>query len=155
MIIHLRKGNDGPDTLTCVRKDGSITKDELQPRSVYHELAHYAVESSLGFTDGFFGMIEKGLQIEEYELENQDRKIEYSPESYHAEFLASLIQSAVALGKIDMTYVEFMKAGAKDWALSFPELPEPEVLEAIRVKAATLTAEWEALPPDAELTLEF
>ena len=55
--------------LRCVREDGSTTwqRNDDQHAGFFplHDLTHYAVESELGFTQGFFGLIAHGWNIEE------------------------------------------------------------------------------------------
>jgi hypothetical protein len=64
--LHARKHgpNDRYDTLRCVRADGSSTETAM-PRqgALPHDLIHAVVESALGFTDGFMGLVAKGAEI--------------------------------------------------------------------------------------------
>lgn len=55
--------------LRCVRADGSATWQKQESRHAaffaLHDLTHFAVESTLGFQRGFFGLIAQGWEIEE------------------------------------------------------------------------------------------
>ena len=48
---------DKPPTLTCLRDDGSVTYQKSSAFFVLHDFLHYAVESTLGFRDAFYGMV--------------------------------------------------------------------------------------------------
>jgi len=56
MIIEIRKGRDGPPSLTCIRADGSRTWARMHPFFPLHDLTHLAVESVMGFDQAFFGL---------------------------------------------------------------------------------------------------
>lgn len=60
MIIELKKGHNGPPTLSCIRADGTRTRGKLHPFFPVHDLTHAAVESVLGFNEAFFGLVAAG-----------------------------------------------------------------------------------------------
>jgi len=66
MTIQLRKGRDGPSTLTCVRGDGTRTWSKVHPFFPVHDLTHCAVESVLGFTQAFFGLLASGWSLDDF-----------------------------------------------------------------------------------------
>ena len=66
MLIQLKKGRDGPSTLSCLRSDGSRTWAKEHPFFPLHDLRHYAVESVLGFDEAFFGLIAAGWEIDDF-----------------------------------------------------------------------------------------
>ena len=51
MVIRFKKGKNRPkhkpDTLTCIRDDGSVTWTHLHRGFVQHDFAHYVVERTL------------------------------------------------------------------------------------------------------------
>jgi len=66
--IEITKRSDGGVVLRCVRADGSYTwqrQDRHAPHFALHDLTHFAVESTLGFRRGFFGLIAAGWHIED------------------------------------------------------------------------------------------
>lgn len=69
LLIQITKRKDGSAALRCVRPDGSVTWQKQDSRHsaffVLHDLTHFAVESTLGFRRGFFGLIAEGWDIEE------------------------------------------------------------------------------------------
>jgi hypothetical protein len=153
MRIHLRKGQGGPDTLTCHRPDGSTYATWLKPHSVYHDLAHYVVERRLHIADGFWGLLAQGQTLESYDLPNHERPFQISPDGYRAEFLATLIQSAVPTGSISPAYIEMLQQASAAQGLPFPEMPSEEIVQEMIAEAQALTRRWEGV--EEELVLEF
>jgi hypothetical protein len=55
--------------LRCVRADGSATWQKQGTRHAaffaLHDLTHVAVESTLGFRNGFFGLVAQGWEIDD------------------------------------------------------------------------------------------
>jgi hypothetical protein len=75
MIIHIKKGSDGPATLACVRDDGSRTCAHLHPFFPIHDLTHCAVESVLGFDQAFFGLVGAGWEIDDFARPGASRRL--------------------------------------------------------------------------------
>lgn len=155
MQIIFQKGFDSPDVLTCRRNDDSICTATLSDGSAYHDLAHFAIESKLGLTEGIWGKISEGYSFEEYNLPNEVRPFPISPQGYQAEFLATLIQSAVPTGEISEFYLQMLRDAASASGIPFPELPEPPILCELIAHAKFLTRQWEALKPGESLELTF
>lgn len=67
--IEIVKRADGSGLLRCTRSDGSVTWQKQSERHAahftYHDLTHYAVETTLGYKQGFFGLIAAGWNIED------------------------------------------------------------------------------------------
>ena len=66
--IRLTKRMDGGSVLRCVRADGSVTWQKQDRHAAFfalHDLTHFAVESTLGFRDGFFGLVAQGWDIDD------------------------------------------------------------------------------------------
>lgn len=69
LVIAMTKRPDGGSVLSCTRADGTATWQRHQGRQGHffplHDLTHYAVETTLGFRRGFFGLIADGWDIED------------------------------------------------------------------------------------------
>ena len=67
--IEIVKRADGAGLLRCYRADGSVTWQKQPERHAvhftHHDLTHYAVETTLGYELGFFGLIAAGWDIED------------------------------------------------------------------------------------------
>jgi hypothetical protein len=67
--IRLKRHPDGSASITCTRADGSITWQRQSGKHgvVFppHDITHYAVETALGYRDGFFGLLSRGWSMED------------------------------------------------------------------------------------------
>src|SRR5215470_7938977 len=64
----MTKRHDGSTVLRCKRADGSETWQKQDRHAAFfalHDLTHFAVESTLGFKHGFYGLIAEGWDIED------------------------------------------------------------------------------------------
>jgi hypothetical protein len=154
MRIIFQKGPAGADRLICHRQDGSICQETLSVGSVYHDLAHY-VEKALGMQEGVWGRIKQDYSMMEYLLPNEARPFQLTAESYHAEFLATLVQSAVPSGKVDPNYVELLRQVSASSGLPFPEMPEDRLVGRLIAEAQILTEKWEDLAVEEKLELDI
>lgn len=127
----------------------------LLPHSVYHDLAHYVVETTLGLREGVWGLIASGHTLETYHLPDATRPFQISQEGYQAEFLATLVQSAVPTGEISTAYVDLLRQASAAAGLPFPALPPEDVLRRLIADAQALSQAWEALREGAEMRLAF
>ena len=68
--IRLKRHADGSASITLTRADGSVTwqrqKGSLALVFPSHDLTHYAVEQTLGFRHGFFGLVADGWEIADF-----------------------------------------------------------------------------------------
>ena len=66
--IEIVKQPDGAGVLRCTRADGSVTWQKQTKHAAHfalHDLTHYAVETTLGCRQGFFGLVAHGWDIED------------------------------------------------------------------------------------------
>jgi len=156
LLVRIKKKNDGSAALSCQRADGSVTwqRQDGQLGRFFppHDLTHFAVESVLGVTGGFFGMIAGGRDI------NQTALASVPPEAHFVE---------VTVGFFDLELRTEVLGSAADlqWKLegyfADKKLPMPpihvtdEQIAAIRVKRGELFGLWQALPVGETLELRF
>ena len=57
--------------MSITRSDGSLCWAYLRENFEDHDLAHFAVETVLGFKDAFFGLIDLGYEIGDFEDPDQ------------------------------------------------------------------------------------
>ena len=95
MVIRFKKGKNQwkhkPDTLTCVREDGSITWAYLHRGFVHHDFAHYVVETTLGFENAFFGLVAKGHDIPDFSEPKGQRPFDIPKEAMDTEPIVALL----------------------------------------------------------------
>jgi hypothetical protein len=155
MKILFRKGSNGPDHLVYAQTDGSLVEEALLPGSAYHDIAHYVVETTLNLRDGLWGHILQGYRLADYALPNAERPFQISTEGYHAEILATLIQSAVLTGEISPAYIEMLRQANAAAGLPFPELPPAQLLTQMIAETQLLTRRWESEEYGLELEMRF
>ena len=159
MRIEFTKRADGSAVLRCVRDDGSVTwqrNDDQNARFFpLHDLTHYAVETELGFGQGFFGLIAEGWNIEETTgktargaLPNEALEVEYIVAAFSAERAGGAVGSAAEFNELAATF-----ASAK--AMPTPRRLSDEDLVKVRARFDELANRWRALPPDSTLELAF
>lgn len=132
-----------------------MLSEQVQVGSAYHDLAHLVVERRLGIREGIWGKIADGFSLTEYNRSNEERAFGITSEGYRAEFLATLVQSAVGTGGISPAYIELLRDASLANGIPFPELPEADLLTSMIDEATALTQQWAAVPIGGELELEF
>src|SRR5436190_2737515 len=158
VIIEFAKRKDGNTVLRCIRDDGSSTwqRNENQHARFFplHDLVHYAVESELGFSQGFFGLITAGWNIDETTgksargaLPDEALEVEHFVSSFMAEWNSE---------------TDWSPADFNDQARAFAatsKLPPPrslteEELARVRNRFKELCARWRDLPEGETLRFE-
>jgi len=144
---------DRPHTITCVRDDGTTVGQRSTDFFVHHDLTHYAIETTLGLTDAFWGLLNQGWEFSSFEeREPGTRKARVlPPEAYLAEVLAGSYDLEVAAGPQPDEDRAIALAGL---GLSIPS-PTTEQFQRIRSRRAELHQRWRDLDQGAWLELEF
>lgn len=157
MVVRLSKiRKNRAVTLTCLRHDGSCT---WQPSSDYfarHDLIHYAVETTLGYTQAFFGLVAGGKDLDQFGTKNGVRDV-YNVEERWAESLVGLLQWPDLAGNTPLTDTELFAMLTKtceDNGYPVPPLT-PEQLAGIRERLRQLHQQWDFLPEGDTLELTF
>jgi hypothetical protein len=155
MIIELKKGHDGPSTLSCVRADGTRTWGKLHPFFPVHDLTHCAVESVLGFREAFFGLVASGWAIDDFAAPGASRR--FPEEARWAESIVGLFDLERGTGRI-WTAPGFNEALAESLrgqgVAGFRPVAEQE-LARIRALRSQTQMLWDSLAPGDKLALPF
>jgi hypothetical protein len=155
LTVQIKRGSGGPAVLVCIRADGTRTWSQLHPFFPAHDLLHFAVETTLGFTGAFFGLIALGWSIPDFAVRGAARRL--GPEAVWAEMIVGLFDQERATGN-RWTAEEFNEGmrlkSAADVGPPFRPITEPE-LERIRALHAELVGRWMATEPGAALELTF
>ncbi|MGW9684355.1 hypothetical protein [Flagellimonas sp. 2504JD1-5] len=160
MIIQFKKNSSKPSTLTCIRADGSRTWDKLQIDFELHDLAHFAIETELGFTNAFYGLLSKGYDIQDFALPIEQRPKELisknlPPESLQTEHIANLLLIGHYQKNISSDFINQLKGILRENDLAFPEVLTPERLKKINSHFQELILKWNALEEGEILELLF
>ncbi len=155
MMIRLTRGRNGkPDTLTCMRDDGSTTWEPSKV-GIPHDLLHYAVETTLGYRAAFYGLVAGGRDIASFGTQN-GVKDTYTDEEIWAEVIVGALQWP-AVGGSRLSEAEILaliEDHFRERAQPVPPLTE-EQLARIRAKARELLRQWGELEEGGCLDLPF
>jgi len=160
LLIRIKKKNDGSAALTCTRPDGSLTWQRQDGPSgrffPLHDLTHYTVESVLGFSRGFFGLVAEGWDMSDFG--GTKPKGELPEEAMVTEVLVGMFDLERATGVLP-TAEEFNEK-LVSWLADNDHPPtEFRIAESqvarIREVRADLFARWRALPSGDALEIPF
>jgi hypothetical protein len=157
MIIRLTKAKgDKPGTLTCLRDDGTTTWQRSTSYFAYHDLIHYAVETTLGYWNAFLGLVAKGRDLDSFGTKNGVKDV-YTAEEGWAENIAGAIQWLTASSSPTLSNEEILTwlvKSAEAQAISPPCITAEQIGQ-IREKVRMLHARWDGLPPGGVMELTF
>lgn len=160
MIITLKKGKHKPGTLSCTRTDGSVSWIKLQRGVETHDLAHFAVETTLGFTDAFYGIIARGFDISDFELPREQRPQALIPanlpeQAIQTEHIVNLLQIEFFNSGEDPGFIVTLKNVLAEKNIHFPKNLNQNALENIRNRFGELLIQWGSLAEGETMELEF
>jgi hypothetical protein len=145
--------------LRCVRTDGSVTWQKMASRHApffaLHDLTHFAVESTIGFRRGFFGLVAVGWEIDE--TTGKTPRGPLPEEAVLVECIVGALDAERAGGEI-WTAEDFNQHLAIHFAsarLSQPRTLSDEDLSRVRARRADLFAQWRAVPRGGVLELQY
>jgi len=150
--VQITKRSDGAGVLRCVRADGSATWQKLTDRHAaffaLHDLTHFAVETTLGYRRGFFGLIAEGWEIDD--TTGKGARGPLPSEAGEVELIVGLF-SAERAGGVIWTVDEFNEFATMTGArkLSFDEIVR------VKKKRSELFQQWSAVEPGATLELQY
>jgi hypothetical protein len=160
LLIRIKKKTDGSAALSCVRRDGSTTwqrqEGQLGRFFPLHDLTHYAVETVLGFSRAFYGLLAEGWDISDFGTTESRGKI--PDEAGLAEVVVGFFDLERMTGERETA--EEMNARLQtfraDRGLSptLFRITEDQTAR-IRERRADLFSRWKALPPGEALELSF
>jgi len=146
------------DRLRYIRNDGSFCESAM-PRqgALPHDLIHYVVESNLGLTNGFLGLVARGADaafVMELTHDRRGRDVEH--QAVQAEAIVEALQTQLWSGSFDLEAFMYGVATATA-ARSVPSLSiEMLPLESLLFdEAMRLGERWSRVPSHGSLELEF
>src|SRR5262245_28427198 len=108
LLISFKKRQDGAVILQCVRKDGSVTWQRHDKQGVFfsfHDLTHFAVETTLRFRHGFYGLLADGWDLSETDGKGARGKIPL--EAIFVEHVVGLLERERVGGIQPLSAAEF------------------------------------------------
>lgn len=160
LTIRIKKHADGSAALTCTRADGTVTWQRQQgaqaaffPR---HDLTHFAVETVLGHTRGFYGLVASGWDLTDFGAPWPRGPLPADLDP--TELIVGFLDTERATGE-RWSAAEFNDKAAgyyRDHKLpSAPPTLSDEQLGRVRQRRAELFAAWDAVPVGGTIELAF
>jgi len=152
MEIILTKGKNR-NTLTCKRKNGSLTSVNLGPDIPNHDIAHYVVEKQLNLQNGFYGKIKSGMTIEE--LSDKEIIKNLDSETWLSEIMARNLQAIGSGAAKTEQFIELINWEAQN--INGIKVPNMNLTEIKKMKMDfdKLCEEWNLIPENGDLKLIF
>ncbi|MGI8619544.1 MAG: hypothetical protein ACR2L6_10715 [Gemmatimonadaceae bacterium] len=158
--ILFEKQPDGSIQFRCTRADGSSTWQKHAGKSAmffpFHDLTHFAVESTFGFRQGFYGLISEGWDIAD--TGGKGARGRLPPEAIIVEQMVGLFDRERVGGAPALTAAEFNGilqelADAGD-IISPPVVTEAQ-LQTVRARISELYDGLSSLQPGSAMELTF
>lgn len=149
--IEIVKQPDGAGVLRCTRKDGTVTWQKQNKHAAHfalHDLTHYAVETTLGYRLGFFGLIAAGWDVED--TTGKGARGALPMEAVEVEQIVGLFDAERGSGSL-WTPEEFNQFAPR--TLTAP-LTANNIL-GVRAARAGLFRKWAEVNPGQKLELTF
>ena len=155
MLIRITKGRDGPNTLTCIRDDGTTTWAKVQDYFPVHDMTHYVVETTLRIPNAFYSLVSDGWDITQFADKGAAKRI--PPQANLVEALVTRLQHRLMPGSemsVDSYNAEVL---AILEGIDNPERRQvtEDELSAMWNRLRNLMAEWKTLEPGQSMELRF
>jgi hypothetical protein len=148
---------DKTDLLRCLRADGSATSTPMPRQGILpHDLIHYAVESTLGWRDAFYGIVAGGADIGwTMERTHDAFRADVADQAIQAEAVVESLQAQLWSGAFDdAMFLEGVRAACAARGRPVPALPDgagPALFAAV----LALDARWRQVPWHGTLELDL
>ena len=155
MKIEFSKKKGGQYIISCTRKNGTVTWKQSTSFFVMHDLCHYAAETTLGFKNSFLSMLASGIDISEFDLPKEERGFPLSNEALFTEHLVNLLLIDYSQGRIENFVNVLFEHEELKGKTNLPKEKLIEQLENILLKCSELIQQWNLLPQEERLELNF
>jgi hypothetical protein len=146
--VQITKRDDGAGLLKCIRDDRSCTWQKQPDRHAahfaLHDLTHFAVETTLGYRNAFFGLLEQGWDMDD--VTGKGGRGPLPAEATEVESIVGLLDAERA--GVIWTCEEFNQF-SKARQLTADEMRQ------IKARRSELFGRWFALGTGQTLDLEF
>ncbi|HVU36456.1 MAG TPA: hypothetical protein VHE61_23660 [Opitutaceae bacterium] len=158
MLLRFTKGPLAAkaDRLSCIRDDGTVTEGDMPRQGILpHDLFHFAVESTLGWRDAFFGAVARGETLDQIARKSAGRKPTWSVQALQAESLVECLQAEQWGGAADpATFQSTLETTCRRRGVAAPELTLAD-LQRLRLALRELGTAWRPLNPGHSLERRF
>lgn len=153
MEIFFKKGNT-KNSITIKRPDGSSTWMEAEHFMIVHDMAHFIVEEKFQFKHGFYGLVESGIDITDFEKKQKITPHQLPKEAIKTELLVNLILTELSDRKRLDDFNSTFNSTAGQYGLSKEEFKADD-LNAIHDQLNELLARWSSLSVNESIHLEW
>jgi len=155
MLLQITRHTDKPHIVSYRRNDGTTTWMKADDFFVQHDLSHYAIEKTLGYTTAFMGMLNKVMDIKDFENREKRLQLTITEEACYAENMANLFLIETVNDNFD-NFNEVLASAFSNMQqpINAPVLTDTE-LNAVRQCLKTLLDQWKQLAHGQTMTLNF
>ena len=165
LTIRLKRHPDESASITCTRTDGTVTwqRQRGQLGAVFppHDLTHFAVETTLGYSHAFYGLLADGWEIADFAkpwprgpIPLEALEVELIVGVFDADRRNLTRWNADEFEAHAISYVA-ARAAMKHEAIAQPRALTQEQIDAVRATRDALLRRWSELAPGEEMVLEF
>ena len=157
MQILFKKEAGKPHSMRYVRDNGSVAWQRCDDYLIQHDLTHFAVETTMNWRDGFYGMIARGVEITDFEKPKSEKPA-IPREAAYAEAMANALQRELSAAQ-NFDTQNFDESFAVNLGTMKIEPPfvgiSEEKINVVRAKIRRLWHVWQNLPIGETLELTF
>lgn len=155
MLLQLTKNTGKPHIIKYIRDNGTETWMYGDEFFVRHDLSHYAIETVLSYTTAFIGMLNRGMDIKDFENREKRKAILVTEEAFYTENMANLFLTEILQDEFDdFNSVQQQAFGV--FGDKFPAITLPAgAIDQVRLRLRQLLDQWNELPEDATMELQF
>ena len=155
MKVEMQKNSGSKNTIRFITKEEGIEWAYGDDFMILHDLSHYAIEKTLGYTTAFFGLIKSGVKIKDFNDKATRDKMHLTHEAWYAEGLANLILIEYTQGEFE-NFNEVFKSSLNKTNPTLPSLTiSDKDLAETRVLYTHLVKKWKALKEKQIMELAF
>lgn len=155
MQLLITKYHDKKNVIKYIRNNGTETWMYSDDFFVLHDLSHFALEKTLGYTTAFMGMLNDGTSIQDFEDRDTRNELTITKEALYAENMANLFLMETMQGNFT-NLNEVIKQAHEGVSTNYPApvLTEDNITN-IRTALHDLISSWRSLPAGKTLQLEY
>jgi hypothetical protein len=155
MTLKVTKNEGKAHTVLYIRDDGSRSWMQADDFFVLHDISHYVIEKTLGYGTAFFGMINNGMDLKDFENREKRKRITLTYEATCAENMANLF----LMEQLQGLFEDFNRTLAeaflsRDGGFIAPVISEKD-LEAIRKELGQWITAWKTATPGTHFLMEY
>ncbi len=153
MFVEFSRKKSGSVVMKITRNNGSETWSKLRRGMEDHDLAHIAVENELKLKKGFFGLIDKGAEITDFE--DKDKQPVIHLESNQTEYLVNHLQVEYRSSKDTFDLLSTLKETLESREIPMMSNLSQDVIDNIRTSYHQKIKELADLKVGAVLTYKI